>query len=65
MTKSNTEIQLNCFLIEAMVKELVVKGTTNNEELVAAVSDQFNPKNDWEREVYSEAILFAKYSILN
>lgn len=65
MTKSNTEIQLNCFLIEAMVRELVLRGTTNNEELVAAVGDRFNPKNEWEMEVYSEAIIFAKHSVMN
>ncbi len=65
MTKSNTEIQLNCFLIEAMVRELVLRGTTDNEKLVEAVGDRFNPKNEWEMEVYSEAILFAKNAILN
>jgi hypothetical protein len=65
MTKNNNEIQLNCLFIEQMVKNLVLQGITDNEELVAKVNQQYHPNNQWEMEMYSEAILFAKLSILN
>jgi hypothetical protein len=65
MTKNNQEMYFNCLQIEAMVKTLVMQGITDNEQLVAAVDYQFHPKNDFEREHYSEAIIYAKFSILN
>lgn len=65
MTKNNLEIQLNCMLIEALVKLLVLRGTNDNEKLVIAVDEQFHPQNEWEMEMYSDAIIYAKYSILN
>lgn len=63
--KSSTEIQSNCLLIESLVKTWVLQGTIDNAKLVAAVDDQFHPQNEWEMEMYSDAILYAKYSILN
>lgn len=65
MIKGNADIYLNCMLIEALVKSLVVQGITNNEELIEAVDVQFHPENEWEMEIYSEAVLYAKYAILN
>jgi hypothetical protein len=65
MTKSGIEIQLNCLMIEKLVQSLVVKGITDNEKLVEAVDIQFHPNNEWEMEMYSDAILYAKYSVLN
>jgi sulfur carrier protein ThiS len=65
MTKNNQEMYFNCLQIEAIVKTLVMQGITDNEQLVAAVDFQFNPKNEWEMEHYSEAIIYAKYSVLN
>jgi sulfur carrier protein ThiS len=65
MTTDNQELHFNCLQIEAMVKTLVMQGITDNEQLVAAVDFQFTPKNEWEMEHYSEAIIYAKYSILN
>lgn len=59
------EMYFNCLLIEAMVKTLVIKGTTENEKLVAAVDESFHPKNSEEMEAYSEAIIYAKFSVLN
>ena len=59
------QMYMNCLMIEAFVKSMVVKGETNNEKLVAAVDDAFHPKNSEEMEAYSEAIIYAKYSILN
>ena len=65
MIKGNADIYLNCMLIEDLVKSLVVQGITNNEELIEAVDVQFHPENEWEMEIYSEAVLYAKYAILN
>jgi hypothetical protein len=48
-----------------MVKTLVMQGITDNEQLVAAVDFQYQPKNNFEMEMYSEAIVYAKFSILN
>jgi hypothetical protein len=65
MTKNNTEIQLNCYLIEAMVKQLVVNGITDYKVLVKQVDSIFAPENKEEMEAYSEAIIYAKQSLLN
>jgi hypothetical protein len=59
------EMYFNCLMVEAFVKTMVVKGETNNEKLVAAVDEAFHPKNPEEMEAYSEAIIYAKHSILN
>ena len=65
MTKDNKDIYFNCLQIEAIVKARVMKGKGVNKELVNEISQIYPPTNDWEREIYSEAILYAKYSILN
>jgi hypothetical protein len=66
MTKKSTaELQLNCIMIENLVRSLTIKGISNNEDLVAAVDTAFHPENEWEMEMYSDAILYAKYSVLN
>jgi len=65
MTKSKAQMHFDCLMIEAFVKSMVVKGETNNEKLVAAVDEMFPPQNNEEMEAYSEAIIYAKYSILN
>jgi len=65
MTKDNKDLYFNCLQIEAMVKTLVMQGITDNEQLVAAVDFRFSPKDDFEMEHYSEAIIYAKYSVLN
>ena len=64
-TNDAQRIFINCLLIEALVKSLVIKGIVSNEKLVAAVDEAFPPLNGEEMEAYSEAIIYAKYSILN
>jgi hypothetical protein len=51
--------------IEAMVKTMVLNGNIDNEKLVRAVDKVFPPTTSDEMERYSEAIIYAKYSILN
>ena len=65
MTKNNTELHLNCLLIEMMVRSLVINGVTDNRILVEQVDSIFAPENEWEMEMYSEAIIYAKQAVLN
>jgi hypothetical protein len=65
MTKNNTEIQLNCFLIETIIKQLVVNGITDSKVLVKQVDSIFPPESEEEMEAYSESIIYAKQSLLN
>jgi len=65
MKVSEEQMYVRCLTIEAMVKTMVIQGITNNEKLVAAVDELYHPETDEEMEVYSEAIIYAKYSILN
>ena len=59
------QMYMNCLMIEAFVKSIVINGTTDNATLVSMVDEQFHPETNEEMEAYSEAIIYAKYSILN
>jgi len=59
------QMYVRCLTIEVMVKTMVIKGITNNEKLVAAVDELYRPETNEEMEQYSEAIIYAKYSVLN
>ena len=63
--KTSAEIQLNCMMIEELVRSLLMRGITDNDNLVAAVDRAFQPQDNWEMEMYSDAILYAKYATLN
>lgn len=62
---TNAEMYMKCMQIEAMVKSMVVKGISDNKKLVEAVDELYHPTNEWEMEMFSEAIIYAKQSILN
>jgi hypothetical protein len=51
--------------IEALVASLVLSGITDNRKLVDAVDRRFHPTSEWEQEMFSEAIIYAKQGILN
>ena len=59
------QMYMNCLLIEAFVKSAVIKGTTDNKELTLMVDEYFHPETNEEMEAYSEAIVYAKYGVLN
>jgi hypothetical protein len=59
------EMYMKCLLIESFVKTMVIQGITDNETLVKAVDEAYHPETKKEMEAYSEAIIYAKYSILN
>ena len=65
MKVSEEMMYLRCLTIEAMVKTMVLNGNIDNEKLVEAVNNIFPPTTSDEMERYSEAIIYAKYSILN
>lgn len=65
MKVSEETMYLRCMAIEEMVKNMVLSGTTDNEKLVEAVDSVYRPESNEEMERYSEAIIYAKYSILN
>jgi len=64
-TKTKEQLHFDCLMIEGLIKSMVIEGTTDNEKLTEAVDQMFRPQNDEEMEAYSEAIIYAKYSVLN
>jgi anthranilate/para-aminobenzoate synthase component II len=62
---TNAEMYFKCMQIEALVTSMVVCGITDNKKLVEAVDKQFHPETEWEQEMYSEAIIYAKQAVLN
>ena len=65
MKVSEEMMYVRCLAVESMVRDMVIRGTTDNEELVKAVDTVYHPETSEEMERYSEAIIYAKYSILN
>ena len=65
MKVSEEMMYVRCLAIEALVKGMVLKGIIDTESLVEAVDNMFLPDTTDEMERYSEAIIYAKYSILN
>jgi hypothetical protein len=63
--KSKEQMYFNCLMIESLVKTMVLNGTTDNDKLIVAVDEMFPPQNEEEMEAYSEAIIYAKYGMLN
>jgi hypothetical protein len=55
----------NCLMVEAFVKDMVLRGITDNEKIVKEVNDVFYPTTAEEMEMYSEAIIYAKLGVLN
>ena len=62
---TNTELELKCLKIEAMVRAMVMNGVTDNKKLVDAVSLYYPPLSTWEQEMFGEAIIYAKHGVLN
>ena len=65
MKVSEEQMYVRCLTIEAMIREMVIKGETDNEKLVEVVDNIYRPETDEEMEHYSEAIIYAKYGVLN
>ena len=65
MTTSNADMYMKCLQIEAMVRMMVMKGISDNRKLVEAVDKKYPPTSEWEQEMFSEAIIYAKQGVLN
>ena len=65
MKISDEMMYVRCLAIESMVRDMVIRGTTDNEELVKAIDTVFHPETSEEMERYSEAIIYAKQAVLN
>jgi hypothetical protein len=62
---TNPEMYIKCLHIEALVKTSVLKGIHDYESLIDMVDTQYHPNTPEEMEAYSEAIIYAKFGILN
>jgi len=62
---SNVEMYMKCLQIEEMVRIMVMKGINDNRKLVEAVDEKYPPTSEWEQEIFSEAIIYAKQGVLN
>ena len=65
MKVSEEQMYLRCMTIETMVREMVLKGVTDNESIVETINNVFRPETNDEMEQYSEAIIYAKFGVLN
>jgi hypothetical protein len=65
MKVSEEQMYLRCMTIETMVREMILKGVTDNESIVETISNVFRPETNDEMEQYSEAIIYAKFGVLN
>ena len=61
----NQELYKKLIQTETMVRNMVMRGISSNEELIEAVDKQFHPTTEWEQEMFSESIIYAKLGVLN
>ena len=62
---TNAQLTLNCLAIEEIVRASVIRGVNEPDKLVAMVDQYYHPKTEWEMEIYSEAIIYARLGVLN
>jgi hypothetical protein len=65
MKVSEEQMYIRCLIIESVVREMILNGTIDNEVLVKTIDKMYSPENNEEMEKYSEAIVYAKYGVLN
>ena len=59
-----TELHVRCLEIENWTRALTMRGM-DREEVVYKIDEMYEPETLDEMEVYSEAILYARYGVLN
>jgi hypothetical protein len=59
-----TELQVKCLEVENWTRALVMRGM-DREEIVYRIDEIYQPETLDEMEAYSEAILYARYGVLN
>jgi hypothetical protein len=63
--KRNDELLFTCFQIEAYVRLMLLRGINDPQEIVDTINLLFTPQNEFEMEMYSESIIYAKQGVLN
>lgn len=58
------ELQVKCLEIENWTRSLTMRGM-DREEIVYRIDEMYEPETLDEMEAYSEAILYARYGVLN
>jgi hypothetical protein len=58
------ELQLKCLEIENWTRSFTMRGM-DREEIVYRIDEIYQPETLDEMEAYSEAILYARYGVLN
>ena len=59
-----TELHVRCLEIENWTRALTMRGM-DREEVVYKIDEMYEPETLDEMEAYSEAILYARYGVLN
>jgi hypothetical protein len=62
---TNEAMFIKCMAIEEMVRDLVLRGNNDNRLLISEVDKKYHPQSEFEMEMYSEAIIYAKLGVLN
>ena len=58
------ELLTKCLEVETWTRSLTMRGL-ERDEIVARIDDMYEPETLEEMEVYSEAILYARFGVLN
>ena len=58
------ELITKCFEVENWTRSLTMRGM-DREEIVYRIDEMYEPETLDEMEAYSEAILYARYGVLN
>jgi hypothetical protein len=59
-----SELITKCFEVENWTRSLTMRGM-DREEIVYRIDEMYEPETLDEMEAYSEAILYARYGVLN
>lgn len=62
---TNDEMFRKCVEVESIITLMVMRGVTNNRDLVEVIREKYNPVTTWEQEILSEVIICAKQAVLN
>jgi hypothetical protein len=63
--KPLSELISNCLNIEISTKFLVLRGTTDLDTLMTNAYTMYHPENEMEEEIYEDAVMYSRLSILN
>jgi hypothetical protein len=62
---TNAALDIKCLVIEELIRSKVLQGITDMRILIAEVDNLYPPQSEFEMEIFSEAIIYAKLGVLN